>query len=39
MIFYMKPPFSMMQPEIEKQGKRYHKMIFLHEAPFFHDAA
>ena len=24
---YMKPPFSVMQPEIEKQGKRYVRIV------------
>ena len=39
MILHMRPPFSMMKPEIAKPGKRYHKMIILHEALFFRDAA
>ena len=51
--FYMKPPFSVMQPQIAKPGKRYLRIVprssdmkfhsfqtdFLHEAPFFRDAA
>ena len=51
--FYMKPPFSVMQPQIAKPGNRYLRICskefgyevsqlqtdFLHEAPFFRDAA